>query len=79
MAKTETGEDPRRKLHAAILVVVKDDGKLSKNSGTRVAMVRDSFARPRLKEDGNHPTQTTGGVLCLPARHVLLHVVLNLS
>src|SRR5688572_12096505 len=52
MTKAETCEDAPRELHPTILVVVKEDAKGPKNSGTHVAMEYDSFARPRLMEDG---------------------------
>src|SRR5689334_20613535 len=66
MTKTEACEDARRKLHAAILVVVKADGKPPINDGTRVAIKSDSFARPHFTVDGIIQPQRTGGVLCLP-------------
>src|SRR5687767_11061251 len=38
----------------------------------RIAMNYDSFARPHLTGGRQLPTQTTGGAICLPARHYAL-------
>ncbi len=70
MAKTETSEDARRKLHA---------NNLSCSEKRRKTTVKRRHARcydygqhrsSPLHGGRHHPTQSTGGVLCLPARHV---------
>src|SRR5262245_9439859 len=74
MAETETREDTRGESHATILVavVVKADESTAKIPGTLVAMCYGNFARPHFTADGNLHPQTTGGVICLPARHLVV-------